>query len=323
MKQLRISIFLILSFCSIYACVPAKKYNELYQREKLCTQEIENLKNRAILSEGLTEEWVTKYDVLEKKQQTLIQDTAQLGEDLRFLQTQYNKVVSRVESVEESFDKYRLTGEKQTSILQSDIEAKSIELQRKQDALNIVEQELQKKQQLLADRETRVNELEELLSRQEHDIQTLKQKVTNALKGFQNKGLTIHEKNGKIYVSLEAQLLFESGSIQVEEKGKKTLIALSKVLENEKNIEIIVEGHTDTDKLARSTHPRNNWELSVLRATSVIDILLQQSTINPQQLMAAGRSEFLPIDAQNKHKNRRIEIIIAPNLDELMQIVGK
>jgi len=313
-------IFVITLFC---ACVPAKKYNELYQREKLCTQEIEDLKNRAILSEGLTEEWVTKYEVLERNIQSLIKDTAQLGEELRFLQTQYNKVVTRVESVEESFDKYRLSGEQQTSILQSDIEAKSIELQRKQDALSIAEQELQTKQQLLADRETRVNELEELLARQENDLQMLKQKVTNALKGFQSKGLTIHEKNGKIYVSLEAQLLFASGSIQVEDKGKKTLVALSKVLENEKNIEIIVEGHTDTDKLLRSSHPRNNWELSVLRATSVIDILLQNSNIEPRQLMAAGRSEFLPLDPKDKHKNRRIEIIIAPNLDELLKIVGK
>jgi len=321
MKPTNLFFYLCL-LATMSACVPAKKYNELYQREKLCTQEITSLTNRAILSEGLTEEWVAKHDVIQKNMDGLQRDTTQLGNELRHLQAQYNKVIAQVESVEESFDRYRSSGEKQTSMLQSDIDAKSIELQRKQDALSVLEHEFRIKQQQLSERESRVNELEELLARQENDTKMLKQKVAGALKGFENKGLTIHEKNGKIYVSLEAQLLFESGSIEVEQRGKKALIALSKVLENEKTIEIIVEGHTDSDKLTRLVHPRNNWELSVMRATSVIDILLSQSSINPQQLMAAGRSEFLPVDEQDKAKNRRIEIIIAPNLNELLQIVG-
>jgi chemotaxis protein MotB len=124
-------------------------------------------------------------------------------------------------------------------------------------------------------------------------------------------------------VSLEAKLLFKTGSTFVEEEGKKALVELAKVLEHEKDIEIIVEGHTDTDKLASSTSPKNNWELSVLRSTSVVEIMTSNSKMNPAQLMAAGRSEFHPVDSQDKAKNRRIEIIISPNLNELFEIINK
>ena len=143
------------------------------------------------------------------------------------------------------------------------------------------------------------------------------------MKGFENKGLTVVEKNGKIYVSLEAKLLFASGSTKVESEGQRALIDLAYVLQEEKDIEIIVEGHTDTDKINSSVHPKSNWELSVLRATAVVQIMLANSSMDPTQLMAAGRSEFMPVDPEDKSKNRRIEIIISPNLNELFEIISK
>ena len=106
----------------------------------------------------------------------------------------------------------------------------------------------------------------------------------------------MEERNGKIYVSLEAKLLFQSGSTSVENEGKTALIDLARVLESETELEIIVEGHTDTDKMAGTKHPKNNWELSVLRSTAVIEIMLGNSNLKPSQVMAAGRSEFLPVD---------------------------
>lgn len=304
------------------ACVPAKKYNELVEREKQCNEELESYKSRALTGEGKAAEFEAKYNTLSKEVDALKHDTTRLGNEYRELQAQYDKIVSRVETLETSFDKYRLSGERKTALLQADLDAKSLELQRKQDELTSLENELKVKQQLLADRERRVNELEEMIARQEQATKILKQKVANALKGFENRGLTVNEKNGKIYVSLEAKLLFASGSTKVEDEGKKALVELSKVLENEKDLEIIVEGHTDTDKLASASHPKNNWELSVLRATSVIDILLSNSKMNPKQLMAGGRSEFLPVDPNDKSKNRRIEIIISPNLNELFELIG-
>ncbi|HLU87735.1 MAG TPA: OmpA family protein [Taishania sp.] len=313
---------LILLSAITYSCVPAKKYNDLVAREKQCSEELEQYKSKALLNEGKATEFESKYNVLSKEVASLKADTTRLGNEYRQLQAQYDKVVSRIEQLETSYDKYRLSGEKQTAMLQADIDAKSIELQRKQDELASLENELRSKQQLLMDREQRVRELEEMIARQEQATKILKQKVANALKGFENRGLTVNEKNGKIYVSLEAKLLFASGSTKVEEEGKKALVELAKVLENEKDLEIIVEGHTDTDKLVSSVHPKNNWELSVLRSTSVIEILLANSKMDPTQLMAGGRSEFIPVDPNDKAKNRRIEIIISPNLNELFELIG-
>ena len=216
-----------------------------------------------------------------------------------------------------------MSGAKETSLLQSDLEAKNLELQRKEDALENIEKELNLKSKLLAEREQRVNELEELIQRKDEAVNTLKNKVANALKGFENKGLTVVQKNGKIYVSLEAKLLFNSGSTVVEEGGKKALIDLAKVLETEKEVEIIVEGHTDIDKFNSANSPKNNWELSVLRSTAVVEIMTANSKVNPAQLMAAGRSEYIPVDPLDKAKNRRIEIIISPNLNELFEIIKR
>ena len=315
-------LFSALLMLALTACVPSKKYKELLEREKQCNEELESYKSRALTGEGKAAEFETKYNVLTKEVDALKNDTTRLGNEYRELQAQYDKVVARVEALETTFDKYRLSGEKQTAMLQADLDAKSIELQRKQDELNSLESELKSKLQLLAEREQRVNELEEMIARQEQATKALKQKVANALKGFENRGLTVNEKNGKIYVSLEAKLLFASGSTKVEEEGKKALVELSKVLESEKDLEVIVEGHTDTDKLASASHPKNNWELSVLRATSVIEIMLTNSKMNPKQLMAGGRSEFLPVDPNDKAKNRRIEIIISPNLSALFELIG-
>lgn len=313
-------IGLMLVFAS---CVPAKKYNELVERDKKCSEELERYKNSALDNEGKAKDLQARYDVLSKEVSSLKVDTNNLGTKHRLLQTEYDKTSLQLEAMENAFDKMRLSGARETATLQLELEAKNIELQRKEDALASLETELKTKAQLLAEREQRVNELEEAIKRKDEATQILKTKVANALKGFESQGLSVVYKNGKIYVSMEAKLLFASGSTTVEINGKKALIELAKVLENEKELEIIVEGHTDTDKLASTVHPKNNWELSVLRSTSVIDIMISNSKMNPAQLMAGGRSEYHPIDPANKAKNRRIEVIISPNLNELYDIISK
>lgn len=312
----------VTSLLLVVACVPAKKYQDLVERERVCSEELEQYKSRAINGEGRAAEFEAKYNALITDVYRLKEDTMRLGNDYRMLSHQYDNMVGRMESLESSFDKYRLTGEQNTALLQADLDAKSLELQRKQDELLTLEQELRSKQMLLADREQRVMELEEMIARQEKAANELRAKVANALIGFNDKGLTVTQRNGKIYVSLEAKLLFASGSTKVETEGKNALIELAKVLEKESDLEIIVEGHTDTDRLASANHPKNNWELSVLRATSVVEIMLGNSAMNPSQLMAAGRSEFLPVNPNDKAKNRRIEVIISPNLNELFELIG-
>ena len=305
------------------ACVPSKKYSELQEREKKCSDELEQYKSSALSNEGRAKDLQARLDILNKETSSLKKDTSEMGNEYRLLQVQYDKVSAQLESMEKAFDRLRSSGAKETATLQSELEAKNLELQRKEDVLITLEAELRTKQQLLAEREQRVNELEEMIKRKDDAAQQLRTKVANALKGFESQGLSVVYKNGKIYVSMEAKLLFASGSTVVEPNGKKALIELAKVLENERELEIIVEGHTDTDKLASAAHPKNNWELSVLRSTSVIDIMVSNSNMNPSQLMAAGRSEFHPVDPANKAKNRRIEIIISPNLSELYDLISK
>ena len=316
-------LFILFSFFLLGACVPAKKYNDLLEREKKCSEELEAFKTSSMDNEGKAKDLQTRYDVMKKEVTALKIDTSNLGNNYRLLQTQYDKMVIQNEALETVFDKLRIAGAKETGLLQAELEGKNIELQRKEDALTALEMDLKSKEQLLADREQRVNELEEAMQRKDEATKLLKTKVANALKGFESQGLSVIQKNGKIYVSMEAKLLFASGKTDVEAQGKKALIELANVLEVEKELEIIVEGHTDTDKLVSATHPTSNWELSVLRATSVVDIMLLNSKMNPAQLMAAGRSEFHPVDPSDKAKNRRIEIIISPNLNELFDIINK
>lgn len=314
--------YVLIGSLLLASCVPAKKYNELVEKEKQCSEELESYKNRALTFEGKATDLESKYAILSKETAALRKDTSELGNKYRQLQVQYDKMAQRNELLETSFDKYRLSGEKHTAGLQSELDAKSIELQRKQDELAALEAELAAKQKALSEREERVNELEEMIRRKDEAVAQLKTKVANALKGFENKGLTVIEKNGKIYVSLEAKLLFASGSTKVEPEGKNALIELATVLQSEKDLEIIVEGHTDTDKLASAAHPKNNWELSVLRSTSVVEIMLANSKMDPRQLMAGGRGEFIPVDPNDKAKNRRIEIIISPNLNALFDLIS-
>jgi chemotaxis protein MotB len=315
--------FAILAVVFLGACVPAKKYKDLVEREKKCSEELAQFKTSSLDFEGKAKELEARYDVVKKEVSKLKADTSSIGTTYRILQTQYDKMALQNESLEKAFDKLRIAGSKETAILQAELEGKNIELQRKEDALLVLDSELKSKEQLLAEREQRVNELEEAIKRKDEATRLLKTKVANALKGFESQGLTVIQKNGKIYVSMEAKLLFASGSTSVEQNGKNALIELAKVLEVEKELEIIVEGHTDSDKLVSPNHPKSNWELSVLRATSVVDILLSNSQMSPMQLMAAGRSEYHPVDPKDKAKNRRIEIIISPNLNELFEIISK
>ena len=312
--------FIVLLLLS--ACVPAKKYKDLLEREKVCSEELAKFKKSSGEYEALSKDLQTKFANASRDLSKLIQDTTALGSKYRLLLRDYNIIDGEYKSLQKSFDKLKNLSARETAELQNQLEAKNNELQIKEDALLKLDQELKEKQRLLIEREKRVNELEEAIRKKEAAVQLLKAKVANALRGFENQGLSVVQKNGKIYVSLEAKLLFKSGSTLVEEEGIRALVELGKALESEKDLEIIVEGHTDTDKLNSSSSPKNNWELSVLRATSVVQILLNNSSMTPSQIMAGGRGEFLPIDESDKAKNRRIEVIISPNLNELFEIIS-
>jgi len=321
MRQTILSFALLTLFIS--ACVPSKKYNELLEHKKTCAEELEKYKKMSLDYESLAKELELKFDLANKELIGLRKDTSDLGAQMRLMNRNYGILKTQTKELENSFNNLKNLSTKETAALQAELKIKNLTLQEKEDNLLALDLELKEKERLLSEREKRVNELEDLLRKKEDGIRILKERVAHALKGFEGQGLTVEQKNGRIYVSLEAKLLFKSGSTTVEEEGTKALVELGRILENENDLEIIVEGHTDSDKLTRTIAPKNNWELSVLRATSVVEIILNNSSVKPSQLMAAGRGEFYPVSDSDKAKNRRIEVIISPNLNKLYEIISK
>jgi chemotaxis protein MotB len=178
----------------------------------------------------------------------------------------------------------------------------------------------------LIEREKKVKELEQILANKDKAVQDLKNRISNSLLNFKESDLTVKVKNGKVYVSLAEQLLFGSGSINVDAKGVTALQQLAKAIKDQKDIQIMIEGHTDNVPISKkSQYMQDNWDLSVMRATSITKILTKAG-VSANQVTAAGKGEFSPLaandNAQNKQKNRRTEIIITPNLDELFKILG-
>ncbi len=186
---------------------------------------------------------------------------------------------------------------------------------------------LDEQQKALNEQNMRLKELTEMLEKKDLAMNELKQRVSQALVGFEGNGLTVTNKDGKIYVSLDEQLLFQSGKWDVDPKGVTAIDNLSKLLAENPDIHILVEGHTDNVPYNGSGQITDNWDLSVKRATAIVKIILKNKGINPIRITAAGRSEFIPIDPANtkdaRQKNRRTEIILSPNLDELMQMLSK
>jgi len=176
-------------------------------------------------------------------------------------------------------------------------------------------------------REARLKEVEAILRKQDEATNALKNKLQQALLGFQNSGLTVEVRNGKVYVSLADKLLFPSGSIVINDKGKQALAQLAAVINKEPEINIAVEGHTDDKKVINLGQIKDNWDLSVLRATSVVRYLTETENVDPHRLTATGKSQFQPVDpADNdtaRAKNRRIEIVLSPKLDELYNLITK
>ncbi|MGI9541985.1 MAG: OmpA family protein [Cyclobacteriaceae bacterium] len=175
------------------------------------------------------------------------------------------------------------------------------------------------------EQQQRIRELEKVLEEKEQAVKNLKSKVSAALLNFKENDLTVEVKNGKVYVSLAEQLLFGSGSIKIDEKGVTALQQLAGVLKENQDINIVVEGHTDNVPVSKtSQYMKDNWDLSVMRATSIVSILTQ-SGVDSERITASGRGEHVPITsndtADDRKKNRRTEIILTPKLDELFQIL--
>ena len=188
------------------------------------------------------------------------------------------------------------------------------------------EKELALKDKLLREKEIKLNELQNTLNSLDSVINRLNGIVTNALLGFKSDEISVEIKNGKVYVSMSDKLLFKSGSASIEKKGKEALVLLADVLSKNQDIDILVEGHTDNIPIKTAVY-KDNWDLSVARATSIIRILTEEYKIDPKRVTPAGRGEFIPKtsneNAEGRAQNRRTEIILSPKLDELFKLIHK
>lgn len=322
------------------SCVSQKKYQEMMTKRDMCEDENSKLKAKVQQLETENTELSNNRKVLTNQVENLQQDTQRVTTSLRNLTISFGDLER----------KYRLLEQKNMELLSANASEKQNilkelqnmheQLQKKEDELKKLERQINSRQvnldslnmQLttyqneLQNKEKKLNELQAILDKKDADVKALKNKVSDALLNFENKGLTINIRNGKVYVSLDESLLFASGSTAIDSKGEEALKKLGKVLETNADINIVVEGHTDSDPYKGSSGPiKDNWDLSVLRATTVSKTLLKHSKIDPKRITAAGRSEYIPVDtgtdANAKRKNRRTEIILTPKLDELFQII--
>lgn len=199
------------------------------------------------------------------------------------------------------------------------------QLEAKEQALAAENERLEKLKRELENRSQRVAQLESVIAAKDANMRALKDAISKALTNFEGKGLTVEQRDGKVYVSMENKLLFQSGSWSVGTEGRRAVQQLGTVLADNPDIAILIEGHTDNDPYKGNDQLSGNWDLSAKRATAIVDILRENTTINPRNLTAAGRGEFAPIASNEtnagKAKNRRIEVILTPKLDLISKLL--
>tara|TARA_B100001109_G_scaffold255800_1_gene260953 strand:+ start:976 stop:1977 length:1002 start_codon:yes stop_codon:yes gene_type:complete len=317
---------------SVVACVPAKKVEDIKRKKEMCEEELAALKERhRVIDEEYTEA-KDQLSELEKRNRALSQDTTVMGKSLRVMTKNYDKLNETYDLLLEKNKQLLQGNQRETQQLFGDLKQSQSDLMKQTAALEEARKNLAAKEASLAQleselekREAKVNELESILNRKDSTVNALKSKVQNALLGFENKGLTIEQKNGKVYVSMDESLLFASGSYNIGSKGTEALKNLANVLANNTDVNVLVEGHTDNVPYNGSGALKDNWDLSVKRATSVVKIILENEGIDAMRLTAAGRADFVPIATndtkEGRAKNRRTEIILTPKLDELLEIL--
>jgi len=316
----------------LLSCVTPRQFKELQQENKDCDEERGQLKSE---NEKLTvenTELKSKVEVSNKNISRFAEDSLRKMAEHDQLQKNYSELIRRYEDLINAQEANEKGSELETKKLLEQLKITQATLHNKEDELNKLSRTLDNKKDNLISlklelekRNARLIELENILFKKDSAANALKLKVSDALLGFENQGLSVKLKNGKVYVSLEEKLLFESGRTEVGIKGTNALKKLVKVLEQNADINIMIEGHTDDVPLIPGSAFEDNWELSVARATAIVRILLDGSKINPKRLIASGRGEFMPVDpgksSEARQKNRRTEIILTPKLDELFEIL--
>ena len=289
---------IILIAFSLSSCVSNRVFNNLESRyAQLKDNFNRQTKNIESLHEELTD-FKDKYDAL----QLTLEET----------EDSLNQKQQNIEQLESSLDLLKLNSE--------------MALRERITENQALLEKITQRENELAVRMARVDELEGLIARQQETMRNLKEKLSDALLNFEDKGLTVEARDGKVYISMENKLLFRSGSWKVESEGKKAISGLAGVLADNPDISVLIEGHTDNVPYSGKGPLKGNWDLSTKRATAIVNLLLDNPQILPQNLTAAGRGEYLPIapnsNAEGRAANRRIEVVLSPQLDEIKQIIN-
>jgi len=302
------------------SCVSKKVFNDV--EEKLAEQKKENRtlidQNKALANQNK----VLEVDgaKLKSELEKLKAERDKLDNDLKSSQANLNNLVASYAALEKNSDAALQANMKKNRELLAQLEAK-------EKALAAEQERLSKLQADLKERSKRIDELESMMASKEQNMRNLKETLSKALNSFEGKGLTVEQKNGKVYVSMENKLLFGSGSWNVGAEGRKAVVEVGKVLADKPEISVLIEGHTDNVPYVGSGPIASNWDLSTKRATAIVNILAENTQINKQSLTAAGRGEFAPLasndTAEGKAKNRRIEIILTPKLDEISKMLNE
>lgn len=322
-----------MALAALASCVPQRLMDETKAKLNSCETELNAIKKSYQDNDAKLADLKEQFAKDQKLVETLKRDTTLNGGNLRNLTSKYDKLNTLNEQLLDRLNKLVNGAEKDNAKLSSALQLTQEQLLRKQDTLKSLELRLNKQKADLDNlntelqkREARVNELEDILKKKDQAAADLRKKLSDALIGFENKGLTITQKNGKVYVSLDESLLFASGKTNVEAKGVEALKNVAKVLEQNADINVMVEGHTDDVAMKGTGDIKDNWDLSVMRATSVTKILLGSAKIDGKRITSAGRGEYFPLDnaktPEARKKNRRTEIILTPKLDELLKVLG-
>lgn len=308
MKNYFILLFVALLFSS---CVSSKIFNEIESRYAA-------LKLDHATLEKENDQLIVRYDSLRYHLSTLENENKRLGQTLETTSSTLANLQEAYTALEQNSNAALQESITKNNGLLEQIQIKESELLVDRNRLDSLKKEL-------GSRIVRVEELEGLIAEKEQLMNALKNSLSEALLSFEGNGLSVEQKNGKVYVSMENKLLFQSGSWKVGPTGKNALGQLATVLAANPEIAILIEGHTDTDPYIGNASLSGNWDLSTKRATEIVKLLLKNKTIKPENLTAAGRGEFLPV-ASNKNtsgraKNRRIEVILSPKLDKISDLL--
>lgn len=325
MKKFRSICLFAAAMFLLSACVTKQKYNELQLKYQRSQDELSFMTSENQNCQKSKKDLTDRLSAMTADMESLCADTLRLYRKARSAEREYEKAKKDYDDLLQNFADASSNNQNTINDLIGDIDKYKDEMELKEKMLSIQQDSLAKARVELSLKEQRINEMQQILAQKDSEVKALKEKVSNALKGFEGSGLKVHEKDGKVHVSMDDKLLFASGSWNINENGMSAIRNLAQVLESETDISVLIEGHTDNVPYRGSGQIKDNWDLSVMRATSVVKALLDNARIDPTRLSASGRSEFLPLETGNsaeaRAKNRRTEIILAPNLDQLMKLI--